>query len=293
VGKKIRKAVFPVAGLGTRFLPATKATPKEMLPIVDKPLVQYAAEEAIAAGIDELVFVTSGSKRAIEDHFDTNHHLETELAKSGKRDLLDSIRAIVPDRVTCVFVRQHEALGLGHAVLCARPVCADEPFAVILPDDLIDTNPSSPSCLTQMITVFEQHRGAVLGVEEVPVTETQKYGIVDYEPLGDRLSKVRGIVEKPHPRDAPSTLGVVGRYILTPAIFHYLESTQRGKGGEIQLTDAIASLLLEEPVLAYRFAGRRFDCGNKLDYVKAIVEFACKDPDIHERFQQYLKTLRC
>ncbi|HQU17255.1 MAG: UTP--glucose-1-phosphate uridylyltransferase GalU [Gammaproteobacteria bacterium] len=287
---RIEKAVFPVAGMGTRFLPVTKANPKEMLPIVDKPLIQYAAEEAIAAGIRELIFVTSSSKRAIEDHFDKNYELEAELKQRGKQELLDIVRGVVPKGVSCVYVRQPEALGLGHAVLCARPVVGDSPFAVILADDLIDAG--ATTCLNQMTAVYEEHRCSVLGVEEVPEAETDRYGIVDTEDTddtGDRLGRLKSIVEKPRPSEAPSRLAVVGRYILTPRIFDLLEGTPRGAGGEIQLTDAIARLLDEEPVLAYRFRGRRFDCGSKLGYLQATVEYARKHPELGADFEAYLK----
>ena len=285
---KIRKAVFPVAGMGTRFLPATKANPKEMLPIVDKPLIQYAAEEAIAAGCDELIFVTSSSKRAIEDHFDKNYELETELEKRNKNALLKIVREVVPQGVSCVYVRQAEALGLGYAVLCAKPVVGDEPFAVILADDLIDG--TGQNCLQQMMSVFAYHRSSVLGVEEVPKTETDKYGIVKAELFGERLSRVNAIVEKPDPKDAPSNLAVVGRYILTPRIFDLLETTSRGAGGEIQLTDAIARLLEEEQVVAYQFEGTRYDCGSKLGYLMATVEYALKHPELSEDFRAYLDS---
>lgn len=282
----IRKAVFPVAGLGTRFLPATKANPKEMLPIVDKPLIQYAVEEAIAAGINELIFVTSSSKRAIEDHFDKNCELEAELKQRSKADLLAVVQNIVPGGVSCVYIRQPDALGLGHAVLCAKPIVGDEPFAVILADDLIDGDESP--CLTQMVAVFAEYGCSVIGVEEVPARDTDQYGIVASEPLQDRIDRITGIVEKPAPETAPSNLAVVGRYILTPRIFELLESTPKGAGGEIQLTDAIAQLLREQQVLAYQFRGRRFDCGNKLGYLIAMVEYALKHPELSDEFERYL-----
>ena len=288
---KVKKAVFPVAGMGTRFLPATKANPKEMLPIVDKPLIQYAAEEAIAAGIDELIFVTSSSKRAIEDHFDKNYEMETELEKRGKHKLLDILRGIVPEGVSCVYVRQPEALGLGHAVLCAKPVVGNEPFAVILADDLI--NGGDNPCLSQMVDVFNDNQASVLGVEQVDPSETNKYGIVKTTDSAERLSKVSGIVEKPHPEDAPSNLAVVGRYILTPEIFSLLEKTGRGAGGEIQLTDAIAMLLREQDVFAYEFQGKRFDCGSKLGYLQATVEYALMHEDLGDEFRDYLKSFIC
>ena len=285
---KIRKVVFPVAGLGTRFLPATKANPKEMLPIVDKPLIQYAAEEAAMAGAEELIFVTSSSKRAIEDHFDKNYELECELEKKGKDDMLEIVRSVVPPNITCVYVRQPEALGLGHAVLCAKPVVGDEPFAVILADDLIYTG--EKCVLGQMISVFDDRNCSILGVEEVPHGDTDKYGIVDPEESSGRITHVRNIVEKPAPEDARSNLAVVGRYILTPAIFSHLEKIPRGAGGEIQLTDAIESLLHDEQVLAYRFEGKRYDCGSKLGYLQATVEFALQHPELREEFLEYLEA---
>jgi UTP--glucose-1-phosphate uridylyltransferase len=284
--RKIRKAVFPVAGLGTRFLPATKANPKEMLTVVDKPLIQYAAEEAVSAGADQLIFVTSSSKRAIEDHFDKNYELEAELAKKGKTELLRIVREVVPRNVTCVYVRQPEALGLGHAVLCAAPVVGNEPFAVILADDLISCE--DKCVLDQMISVFNDRECSILGVEEVPQGETDKYGIVDPGDMDGRITDVRNIVEKPAPADARSNLAVVGRYILTPAIFWHLQQIPRGAGGEIQLTDAIERLLQEEQVLAYQFAGKRYDCGSKLGYLQATVEFALLHPELREDFLEYL-----
>lgn len=290
MNKTVKKAVFPVAGLGTRFLPATKANPKEMLPVVDKPLIQYAVEEALAAGIEELVFVTSSAKRAIEDHFDKNYELEAELEKKGKDELLKLVRAIVPANVSCVYTRQPEALGLGHAVLCARSVIGNDPFAILLADDLIDDG--ERGVIQQMVTIFEQHRCSVLGVEEVPRDETDKYGIVSASELDPELSQVASIVEKPSPDTAPSNLAVVGRYILTPRIFELLEATESGAGGEIQLTDAISKLLDEERVLAYRFSGKRYDCGSKLGYLQATVEFALKHPELKHNFSHYLQTLQ-
>jgi UTP--glucose-1-phosphate uridylyltransferase len=285
---KIRKAVFPVAGLGTRFLPATKANPKEMLTVVDKPLIQYAAEEAVNAGVEELIFVTSSSKRAIEDHFDKNYELESELERRGKKELLRIVREVVPANVTCVYIRQPEALGLGHAVLCARPVVGDEAFAVILADDLIYSD--NQCVLGQMIAVYNDRGNSVLGVEEVPPDETHKYGIVDPGETDGRVTGVRNIVEKPRPADARSNLGVVGRYILTPAIFAHLKEIPRGAGGEIQLTDAIEQLLQNEPVLAYQFEGKRYDCGSKLGYLQATVEYALRHPELREEFADYLAT---
>ena len=287
--KTITKAVFPVAGMGTRFLPATKANPKEMLPIVDKPLIQYAAEEAISAGIKELIFVTSSNKRAIEDHFDKNYELEAELIKREKRQLLDIVHGILPKGVSCVYVRQPEARGLGHAVLCAKSVVGNDPFAVILADDLIDDNHTG--CLAQMVQQFEQQGCSLLGVEEVAPDETDRYGIVDVTPWCDRLARVDAIVEKPKPDVAPSTLAVVGRYILSPQIFDLLENQSAGAGGEIQLTDAIARLLQESLVLAYRFQGKRYDCGSKLGYLEATVQYALKRPELGQDFKNYLKSL--
>ncbi|MEN8204990.1 MAG: UTP--glucose-1-phosphate uridylyltransferase GalU [Pseudomonadota bacterium] len=288
--KIIKKAVFPVAGLGTRFLPATKANPKEMLTVVDKPLIQYAAEEAVNAGIEELIFVTSSSKRAIEDHFDKNYELESELEKKGKTELLKIVQEVVPANITCVYVRQPEALGLGHAVLCAKPVVGDEPFAVILADDLINcTGNCAGNCvLGQMISVYNNNHASILGVEEVPAEETNKYGIVDPGETDGRVSRVHSIVEKPAPEEARSNLAVVGRYILTSAIFKHLEQIPRGAGGEIQLTDAIEKLLCDEPVLAYRFEGKRYDCGSKLGYLQATVEYALEHPELRDDFLEYL-----
>jgi UTP--glucose-1-phosphate uridylyltransferase len=287
--KKITKAVFPVAGLGTRFLPATKASPKEMLPIVDIPLIQYAVEEAIAAGVTELIFVTGRNKRSIPDHFDTSFELEAKLEASGKTKTLEAIRKILPKGVTCIYIRQAEALGLGHAVLCAKSVVGDEPFAVILADDLVD---GAVPAMQQMTALYEQTGSSILGVEDVLPSETASYGIVDVAGAQGDVSEVKSIVEKPKPEDAPSTLAVVGRYVLTPKIFQLLENVQPGKGGEIQLTDAISALLDHEKVMAYRFAGKRYDCGSKLGYMKANVEFALKHAEIGEAFTQYLKQLK-
>lgn len=287
--KKITKAVFPVAGLGTRFLPATKASPKEMLPIVDIPLIQYAVEEAIAAGVTELIFVTGRNKRSIPDHFDTSFELEAKLEASGKTKTLEAIRKILPKGVTCVYIRQAEALGLGHAVLCAKSVVGNEPFAVILADDLVD---GAIPAMQQMTALFDKTGCSILGVEDVLPNETASYGIVDVGGEQDDTSAVKSIVEKPKPEDAPSTLAVVGRYVLTPKIFELLEEVQPGKGGEIQLTDAISALLEHEKVLAYRFEGKRYDCGSKLGYMKANVEFALKHVEIGEEFSQYLKQLK-
>lgn len=281
---RVRAAVFPVAGRGTRFLPATKASPKEMLPIVDKPLIQYAVEEAIDAGATKLVFVTGSSKRAIEDHFDSDPELEAALSASGKTELLDSIRNIVPAGVTCIYIRQGEPLGLGHAVLCARAAIGNEPFFVHLADDLIA---GDPACLTQMAAEHERHGGSVIAVETVPPEETSSYGIVAV----DESRRITQIVEKPAPADAPSNSAVVGRYLLDPGIFDKLETTGRGAGGEIQLTDAIADLLDESPVYAYSFSGVRYDCGSKLGYLKATVAFGLNHPDTGDAFRSHLRGL--
>ncbi|MEM7208307.1 MAG: UTP--glucose-1-phosphate uridylyltransferase GalU [Pseudomonadota bacterium] len=286
----VKKVIFPVAGLGTRFLPATKASPKEMLPVVDKPLIQYAAEEAVAAGVDTLIFVTGRSKRSIEDHFDKAYELESELQGKGKTAMLKMVRNILPSHVDCVFIRQAEALGLGHAVLCAKPIVGDEPFAVILADDLI--NFSAVPVLKQMVDVYNFQKCAVLGTEVVPKEEVSSYGVVDGKDDGSNVLEVKGIVEKPKVEDAPSNLAVVGRYLLTPRIFELLENTGRGAGGEIQLTDAIAKLLAEERVLAYKFEGKRFDCGSKLGYLQAQVEFALEHPELKQEFAKYLKSLK-
>ena len=286
----IRKAVFPVAGLGTRFLPATKASPKEMLPIVDKPLIQYAAEEAESAGVDQLVFITGRSKRSIEDHFDKAYELEAELERAGKDKLLDIVRNILPSAATCIYVRQAEALGLGHAVLCARPVVGNEPFAVILADDLIRS--PGKGVVAQMADVYSRFGCSVLAVQEVPREETSQYGIVKVEPGPDGEMRVVSMVEKPAPADAPSNLAVVGRYLLTPRIFDKLEQTRAGTGGEIQLTDAIAALLKDESVIAYPFEGKRYDCGSKLGYLEATVEIGLAHPELGERFSSYLRAFR-
>lgn len=282
------KAVFPVAGLGTRFLPATKASPKEMLPIVDKPLIQYAAEEAIAAGATELIFITGRNKRSIEDHFDNASELEASLEASGKKQLLEILRGILPSHVSCIFIRQPKALGLGHAVLCAKPVVGDNPFSVILADDLVD---ASPAATQQMADVFARTQCSILGVEDVLPEETASYGIVDAFEIEQNLLQLKSIVEKPKPAEAPSTLAVVGRYVLTPKIFDCLEKVKPGKGGEIQLTDGISDLMQFEKILAYRFAGTRYDCGSKLGFMKANVELALKHPEISTEFAQYLKQL--
>jgi UTP--glucose-1-phosphate uridylyltransferase len=285
---RIRTAVFPVAGRGTRFLPATKASPKEMLAIVDKPLIQYAVEEALEAGAERLVFVTGSSKRAIEDHFDTDIELERQLAEAGKHDMLALVRDIVPPGATCIFVRQGTPLGLGHAVLCAKHAVGNEPFFVHLADDLIY---GAVGCLTQMRRHFEKYHASVLAVETVPQDQTGSYGIVAVEPDGKGGQRVTRIVEKPRPAEAPSNLAVVGRYILTPAIFAKLERTQRGAGGEIQLTDGIAGLLEDEAVYALPFSGVRYDCGSKLGYLRATVEYGLRHPELGPSFRAYLQNV--
>ncbi|MDC7711162.1 UTP--glucose-1-phosphate uridylyltransferase GalU [Vogesella indigofera] len=286
--RKVTKAVFPVAGMGTRFLPATKASPKEMLPIVDKPLIQYAVEEAVAAGITELIFITGRNKRSIEDHFDKAYELETELENRNKKKLLETVQQILPANVSCIYIRQAEALGLGHAVLCAKPVVGNEPFAVILADDLID---GEPGAMEQMVRVFNETHSSVLGVETVAREETGSYGIVEVATDGNGRQQVSSIVEKPHPDVAPSNLAVVGRYILTPRIFDKLLNTVPGAGGEIQLTDGIAALLKDEPVLAYPFTGKRYDCGSKLGYLKATVEYGLKHHEVGSEFAAFLAHL--
>ena len=286
---KITKAVFPVAGLGSRFLPATKASPKEMMPIVDKPLIQYAVEEAVAAGITDMVFITGRNKRTIEDHFDKAYEVEAELAARGKVELLKVVQEVIPKHVNCIYIRQTEPLGLGHAVLCAQPVVQDEPFAVILADDLID---GEVAIVKQMVEVFERYLCSVLGVQEVPREQTGQYGIVSSKNLAPDVEQVHGIVEKPSPADAPSTLAVVGRYILTPRIFYHLAQVRAGAGGEIQLTDGIAALMKEERLLAHRFSGTRYDCGSKLGYLKATVAYGLKHPELRDEFAAYLATLK-
>jgi len=284
--KRVRKCVFPVAGMGSRFLPATKASPKEMMPVVDKPLIQYAVEEAVAAGITDMIFITGRNKRTIEDHFDKAYEVEAELAARGKVDLLELVQGMVPKHINCIYIRQPEALGLGHAVLCAEPVVGDEPFAVILADDLID---GEPPVLEQMAQVYERHQCSILGVEEVPRENTRQYGIVKTD--GGEPGVVSAIVEKPRPQDAPSTLAVVGRYILNGRIFSHLQKVQAGAGGEIQLTDGIAAMMPEDKVLAYRFKGTRYDCGSKLGYLQAMVAYGKKHPEVGADFTAYLKSL--
>jgi UTP--glucose-1-phosphate uridylyltransferase len=284
---RVTKAIFPVAGLGTRFLPATKANPKEMLPIVDKPLIQYAVEDAIAAGITELIFVTSSSKRAIEDHFDSNFELESNLIAKGKYDLLEVVRNILPPGISCAYIRQQSPQGLGHAVLCAKPLVMDQPFAVLLADDLIDGG--QKTCLQQMMPIFNETQSSVIAVEKIASHNTDKYGVVDIGDHPDPIANIQAIVEKPKPENAPSNLGVVGRYILTPTIFELLETTARGSGGEIQLTDAIATLLTKETVHAFQFRGKRYDCGSKIGYLEATIQYALKHHELAEDFKNVLK----
>src|SRR5690349_4506597 len=284
---KVTKAVFPVAGLGTRFLPATKASPKEMLPIVDKPLIQYAVEEAIDSGITEMIFVTGRSKRAIEDHFDKSYEIEAELEARGKEKLLSLVRSIKPRHIDCFYVRQAEALGLGHAVLCAEKLIGDSPFVVMLADDLLL---GEPPVLRQMIRVFDHYHTSVIGVEEIDRQMSGSYGVIDGKQWEDNIFKLSGIVEKPVPAVAPSNYGVVGRYILKPKIFEHLHALQPGAGGEIQLTDALQNLLKDEQVLAYKYDGKRFDRGSKLGYLKATVEFALRHPEVAGEFDEYLRS---
>lgn len=290
MSKKVRKAVFPVAGMGTRFLPATKANPKEMLPVVDKPLIQYAAEEAEEAGVNALVFVTGRNKRSIPDHFDKAYELEVELKEAGKTELLKKVQNVLPEDVDCIYLRQSEALGLGHAVLCAESVVGDEPFAVILADDLIRGD-DGIGAIAQMSEIYDRYQCSVILVEEVPKDETQKYGIVEIEEDDGETAIITSIVEKPDPEVAPSNLAVVGRYILTPRIFDLIKQTGRGAGGEIQLTDAISELLKFEKVRAYRVKGKRYDCGSKLGYLEASVEYGLAHSELGEDFTAYLKKL--
>jgi UTP--glucose-1-phosphate uridylyltransferase len=285
--KAIKKAVFPVAGLGTRFLPATKANPKEMLPIVDKPLIQYAVEEAIQSGITELIFVTGRNKRSIEDHFDKNVELEASLIASNKNLLLESIRSIIPSHVKCIYTRQSEPLGLGHAVLQAKTIINDEPFAVLLADDLTDAH---TPVLKQLILQHQKEQSSVIAIEDIPKEKTVQYGIVDVGDSKNNLYKINSIVEKPQPIDAPSTLGVIGRYVFNPEIFDCLEKIKPGKGGEIQLTDAIQMLLSQQAIFAYLFEGKRYDCGDKLGFIKANIEFSKKHPEIGKEFTEFLKS---
>lgn len=285
----IKKAIYPVAGLGTRFLPATKAQPKEMLPVVDKPLIQYAVEEAYAAGIREMIFVTGRHKRPIEDHFDMSFELESMLEQANKQELLDVVRSVKPADMECIYVRQAQALGLGHAVLCAQRLIGNEPFAVLLADDLMV---GEPPIMQQMVEQFGEWRASILAVQEVPAEQTRRYGIVAGTAVNDRLMDITRIVEKPAPDVAPSRLGVAGRYILTPGVFHEIANQPRGVGGEIQLTDGIAGLLRREKVFAYRYEGRRFDCGSKEGFLEANVELALSHPELGADFRTYLKSLQ-
>ena len=294
MSQRLRKVVFPVAGLGTRFLPATKVVAKEMLPVLDRPLIQYAVDEAVDAGADTLIFVTNRYKHAIADYFDKAYELEAKLAQSGKHELLAMVQGILPRHVRCVFVTQPEALGLGHAVLCAKPVVGDEPFGVVLPDDLIVNGPTGagrPGALRQMAELAASENAGVIAVEEVPRDQTDKYGIVDATPVSERAAKIKLVVEKPKPEVAPSNLAIVGRYVLPGRIFELLEKTKPGAGGEIQLTDAIESLLSEQSVLAYRFEGTRFDCGNKLGLVKATLHMALEDPQLADATREFMRGL--
>ena len=284
--RKITKAVFPVAGLGSRFLPATKASPKEMLPIVDKPLIQYAVEEPAAAGITDMIFITGRNKRAIEDHFDKAYELETELALRHKKELLEMVQSAVPPGINCIYIRQTEALGLGHAVLCAAPVIGDEPFAVLLADDLID---AEVPVMRQMTELALRSDCAVIGVMPVAPADVGSYGIVETGAMDGRAAAITRMVEKPKAGTTPSTLAVVGRYVLTPRLFHHLRTMPAGAGGEIQLTDGIAGLLGEERVLAYAFEGRRYDCGSKLGYLEATVDFGLKHPELAADFAAFLR----
>jgi UTP--glucose-1-phosphate uridylyltransferase len=288
MSRLIKKAVFPVAGLGSRFLPATKAQPKEMLPIVDKPLIQYAVEEAVEAGITEMIFITGRNKRAIEDHFDKAYELEAELEAAGKQQLLEMVRGVIPKNVNCMYIRQPMALGLGHAVLCAKPIVGDDAFAVLLADDFMQGEHDGPGVMAQMTATFAREQSSLLGVQNVPRAHTKQYGIVSTEPFGERLEKVGAIVEKPAPELAPSTLAVVGRYVLTPRIFSCLEKIGKGAGGEIQLTDGIEALMQYETVLAYRYQGRRFDCGSKLGYLQASVEIGLQHAETGAAFADWL-----
>ena len=286
--KVIKKAVFPVAGLGTRFLPATKANPKEMLPVVDKPLIQYAVEEAMQSGITELIFVTGRNKRSIEDHFDKNVELEASLLASNKSILLESIQSIIPSHVKCIYTRQSEPLGLGHAVLQAKTIINDEPFAVLLADDLTD---AKTPVLKQLINQHQKEQASVIAIENIAKEKTIQYGIVDVSGPKENLYKINSIVEKPQPKDAPSTLGVIGRYVFNPEIFDCLEKIKPGKGGEIQLTDAIQMLLSQQSIFAYEFEGKRYDCGDKLGFMMANIEFSKRHPEIGKEFIEFLKSI--
>ncbi len=285
---KIRKAVFPVAGLGTRFLPATKAMPKEMLPVVDKPIIQYAVEEALSSGIEEIIFVTGKGKGALEDHFDRSHHMEHTLRERGKIEMLEQIKALVPDSGTIIYTRQDQPLGLGHAIWCARNIVGDEPFAVLLADDMIQSNVPA---LAQMVKEFDRLRASVVAVVEVNKNETSRYGIIDVEENINGLARLKGLVEKPKPKDAPSNLAIIGRYILTPRIFDFLERKEVGAGNEIQLTDAMSLLLKEQPIFGYRFKGKRFDCGDKAGYQMANLAFAMDWPELKKKLMPFLKDM--
>ena len=287
----VKKAIFPVAGLGTRFLPATKAQPKEMLPVVDKPLIQYAVEEAYAAGVREMIFVTGRHKRPIEDHFDMTFELELALEQAGKRELLEVVRSVKPDDMECIYVRQAQPLGLGHAVLCGQRLVGDQPFAVLLADDLMVGPTSGKPVLQQMVEQFDEWRASILAVQEVPAEHTRRYGIVAGRAVNDRVVDVTQIVEKPAPETAPSRLGVAGRYILTPGVFHEISTQPRGVGGEIQLTDGIASLLRREKVFAYRYEGKRYDCGSKEGFLEATVELALTHPQLGPGFRDFLRSV--
>ncbi|WP_442123410.1 UTP--glucose-1-phosphate uridylyltransferase GalU [Massilia sp. 2TAF26] len=288
---KIKKAVFPVAGLGSRFLPATKAQPKEMLPVVDKPLIQYAVEEAVAAGITEMIFITGRNKRAIEDHFDKAYELESELAAAQKHELLNLVQSVIPKNVSCIYIRQAAPLGLGHAVLCARPIVQNEPFAVLLADDFMDAAPGYKPVLAQMTDLYNYEKCSILAVQNVPRENTRQYGIVSTSAYRPDIEQVSGIVEKPHPADAPSTLAVVGRYVLSPHIFDHLEALDAGAGGEIQLTDGIAKLMAVDRVLAHRFAGQRYDCGSKLGYLKAMTAMGLRHPETGAAYRLFLDEI--
>lgn len=285
---KVRKAVFPVAGLGTRFLPATKAMPKEMLPVVDKPLIQYAVEEALAAGIEQIIFVTGRGKQALEDHFDHSHRLEQTLMEKSKDKLLKAVLDIVPESGTIIYTRQNQPLGLGHAIWCARDVVGDEPFAVLLADDLIQ---SDTPVLAQMVKKFDRLRASIAAVEEVEPSQTDQYGILDAVPMEEDMVRVKAMVEKPKPEEAPSNLAIIGRYVLTPKIFDMLSEKQPGAGGEIQLTDAMANLLSEQPIFGYRFSGKRFDCGSKVGFQKANIAFSLERPDMRDELMTYMQTV--
>jgi len=286
---KIRKAVFPVAGLGTRFIPATKAMAKEMLPVVDKPIIQYAVEEAFEAGIEHIVFVTGRGKKALEDHFDRSFEIEHNLKMKGKNDLLKQVQELVPKTGTIIYTRQNQPLGLGHAIWCARDIVGDEPFAVLLADDLIQTD---KPVLSEMVKKFDRLRASMAAVMEVDKDQTDKYGILDAEKVEEDIVRIKDMVEKPEPEDAPSNLAIIGRYILTPKIFEYLEKGKTGAGGEIQLTDAMRILLKEQPIFGYKFSGKRFDCGDKVGFQKANLAFALERPDMRDKLIEFIKEIQ-